>query len=248
MAGGIAGLFAAASTDGNVLTTGFLTIICGAIVGVITAACAFLVAYLNNATKLQKEIGDLRDQLSALREKNDREIKTLRDNSDKETRELRTKLHDAELKERDLQYDLSRAYRRIEVLESTAGIAHPPAIFGVVIADFHGTIQEFSPSLTPILGYLPEQMRGQDITKLIPPESMEQHRAKFNEAVKPGVTLDPTKKINTYALDKDGRNVPVSISLRKWVGETQLITATITVRPSASNVPPGTPQRRSTDI
>lgn len=238
VAGGLTGLFAAASSgDATVWSTSLYMLFFSAIIGVITAACAFLVAYLNNATKLQKEIGDLRDQLSSLRDK-----------SDKENRELRIKLHEAELKERDLQYDLSRAYRRIEVLESTAGIAHPPAIFGVVIADFHGTIQEFSPSLTPILGYLPEQMRGENIEKLIPPELMEQHRTKFKEAIKPGYSIDPTRKLNTYALDKDGRKVPVSVSLRKWDGETQLITATITVRPSASGViAPGTPQRRSTD-
>lgn len=237
--GGLTGLFAAASSgEGGVLSTGFWTIAGGAVVGVITAACAFLVAYLNNATKMQKEIGELRDQMSALREK-----------ADRESRELRTKLHEAELKERDLQYDLSRAYRRIELLESTAGIAHPPAVFGVVITDFSGTIQEFSPSLTSVTGYLPEQMRGENLEKLIPTDLLIEHKDRFSKAIKPGSVVDPTDKLNTYLMDKEGRRVPVSISLRKWVGETQLITATVTVRPSASagTLPPGTPQRRSTD-
>lgn len=249
--GGLGGLFAAVSSgDATGLSTGLWMLFGSAIVGVITAACAFLVAYLNNATKLQKEIGELRDQISALRVKSDNEIKEIRDKADMESRELRSKLHEAELQERDLKYDLSRAQRRIEILETTAGISHPPAIFGVVIGDFSGTIQEFSPSLTPILGYLPEQMRGESIEKLIPLDMLELHRAKFKEAIKPGVTLDPTKKLNTYALDKDGRRVPVSISLRKWVGETQLITATITLRPSAmaGTHGPNTPQRRSTDV
>jgi PAS domain S-box-containing protein len=225
--GGLAGLFAAASNENaGPLSTGVWTIIGGSVVGVLTAASAFLVSYFNNATKLQKEIGELRDQVGKLRDE----------------------LHTTLLREKDLKYDLERAQRRIDALETTAGVAHPPAIFGVVIADFTGTIQEFSPSLTPILGYLPEQMRGKNIEELVPSEYLTLYREKFQHAIKAGVTLDPTKKINTYALDKDSRKVPVSIALRKWTGETQLITATITLRPSAlAGTDNNSPRRRSTD-
>ena len=199
---------------------------------------------------MQKEIGDLREQISKLREKSDLEISALRLKHDADSMELRTKLTDSLLREKDLKYDLERAQRRLEVLESTAGISHPSLIFGVVIADYKGIIQEFSLSLTPALGWLPEQMRGESIDKMIPAELMEAYRGSFFDSIKPGAVVDPTKKINTYALDKNGHKVPVSLSLRKWGGDTELITATVTVRPSASagTLPIGTPQRRSTDI
>lgn len=250
MLGGLAGLFAAAShSDTTVLSAGFWTMVGAALLGVLTAGSSFLVAYLNNATKMQKEIGDLRDQISKLREKSDLEISTLRTKSDADTTELRSKLTDSLLREKDLKYDLERAQKRIDVLETTAGIIHPTLMFGVVIADFNGIIQEFSPSLTPALGYLPEQMRGESIEKLIPAEYMEGYTVRFKESIKPGMTVDPTKRINTYALDKNGHRVPVSISLRKWVGDTKLITATIVIRPSASaGNNSNTPKRRSTDI
>ena len=226
--GGIVGLFASAANDGGPLTAGFLTVVGGAIVGVITAACAFLVAYLNNATKLQKDIGELRQQVHKL--END--------------------LHTSLLREKDLKYDLERAQKRIEVLENTAGISHAQVLPGVVIADFNGIIQEYSPSLTATLGWLPEQMRGESIERLIPSDLLEAHRTKFKAAMDHGGVIDSSKRLNTYALDKNGNRVPVTISLRKWGGEFPFITATVVIRPSASagTLDHHTPRRRSSDI
>lgn len=150
-----------------------------------------------------------------------------------------------------LKADLERTQLRVANLETATGTAPTTVnIPGVIVADKAGIIQVFSPSLTMWLGWTPDEMYGRSIETLVPPEHLEAHRAGFGRGTPVGAVLDPTKKIHTFVLDKTGKRVSVTISVRKWPGPDGHFTATLQQRSSTmgGTVPPGTPNRRAGDV
>lgn len=149
-----------------------------------------------------------------------------------------------------LRAELERTQMRVAVLETNSGVTPIVSnVPGVIIADKTGTIIEFSPSLASWLGWTPEEMRGKNIESLVPSEHLEAHRAGFAKGAALGAVLDPTRRIFTFILNKLGKRVGATISVRKWPGPEGHMTATITQRESASvgPYPPGTPHRRASD-
>lgn len=112
---------------------------------------------------------------------------------------------------------------------------------GLVIADIHGTIMEFSPSLTPLLHYLPRDVRGKNVDMFIPDRFLGAHR-KGMEGIRATDTPPWSERIILgYGITKEGTEVPVSITLSAWKtakGE-WLISATVRRRlqdPAASGI------------
>ncbi len=179
---------------------------------------AFMVAYFNNATRLMKRVDELTTKVFVLQD---------------ESASCRQR-------EADLKMDLDRCASRIRALESFTGSgAAPSTVSGIIVADLHGVIKEFSPAVTPILHYLPKEVVGKPISVLVPRELQQQHKEGFARAVLNPTALDSGRELLTYALNREGEQVPVGITLHGWrTGEEGLITATIRQR-AASQPPSG---------
>jgi PAS domain S-box-containing protein len=230
-----------AITPGSALGMGAGATVVG---GIVVGGAMYLTSLLTGGKRMIDRIDEL----------NTRVFKITDDLAECKTAHSDAKLDvaNARIENVQLKGELERMQLRIGTLEANSGQVPVPAGFipGVIITDKSGTIVEFSPSLTSWLGWNPEEMRGQNIEKVVPPEHLDAHRAGFFKAVTPGVTLDPTRIINTAVLDKTGKRVPVSISIRKWPGPDGNMTATLKPRllAQAGTLPPGTPARRSGDV
>lgn len=160
------------------------------------------------------------------------------DMQDDQIRVLQKSDADCRQREADLKADVVRSQRRIETLEHASMVLPIPVsvpLPGVIVANRAGIIQEFQSSLTVFLGWTSEEMKGQSIEKLMPPDELAKHRPAFAKASSPGGTIDPTKSVETYALDKSGQRVPIAITLKGWDAPGGLITATIQLRGRSLN-------------
>lgn len=130
-----------------------------------------------------------------------------------------------------LKGELKAALGRIRALEAHTGTgADVSPIPGVVVAKPDGTIVVFGPSLVPILGWLPDEMYGRNISVLVPPELLIKHELAFKKFIQAGVSADPAKVILTQALTKSRARVAVSINLKSLPAESLLV-AEIRQRP-----------------
>lgn len=195
---------------------------------IILAAGGFLIVWLNNGKTLMVQVGELHTQVHNLSEKL-----------------AECQLEHAQVQIREAQYkaDLERTQLRITVLENATGIhpPQPPMLAGILITDKQGIIQEASPALSVFLGWAPEDLREQPADILVPERLKEGHRKAFLEAMQPSYVIDPTRKINTHALDKTGREIPVTLTVREWPGDDGMLTAIIEPRASANSIPPPLP-------
>lgn len=179
------------------------------VIAVLTGAGLLFVAWLNNGRTLMNRVNELTTQILASQRS---EIKC-----------------QSELVK--LEEQLKAAVQRIRALESHTGTGSDISpIPGVVVARPDGIIVVYSPSLVPILGWLPIEMEGRQVTTLIPPEVVHQHTAAFRAFVAKGEPADPAKTILSYALTKSNARVPVSINLKSLPAE-KLIVAEIRQRP-----------------
>lgn len=195
--------------DGSALTVD------AAIVGIIVAAAGLLIGWLGNGKQMMVKLNTLTTQVFDLQEK---------------AAGFQKADLECEVREAELKAELASAQRRIEVLETVTGVTHSTPVPGIVIAGQDGIIREFSPSMTVFLGWTAEEMLGQSIEKMMPPDELAKHHAAFANVISHGLGIDPTKRVLTYALDKNGTRVPISIGLRRWDGAETFITATITPR------------------
>lgn len=186
----------------------------GMVIAFFVAVGGFVIAYFNNATRLLKRVDDLTTRMFDLQD----EASKCRE------------------READLKAEMARMGRRIHDLEKVSG--EPLGLLsvtGIIVANLKGIIREFSPALTPILHYLPEEVTGKSIEMFVPPELMEKHRVSFALAAENPDLIDPTRPVITYAVDKQGMHVPVVINLHGWrEGDQGLITATIKQRAASS--------------
>lgn len=207
--------------------SGSLTGVLGAFVGIfalVTAIVGYLVARVNNATQLTARIDVLTNQVF----------------------DLEGQARNCERREGDLKAELTRALMRIAHLEREHGMEPGESSVGVVVADLRGIIRVFSPSLTPLFRWLPQELIGKPITILMPPDERQHHSKKFAMFVSDTTrtTLDSSFIILTYAINKHGDCFPVAITLSGWqVGTEGLITATIRERAIGSN-----PTERAKDV
>lgn len=185
-------------------------------VSVLTAAGGIVLAYLGNARTTLERLNQLQKQIFAQQD---------------ELGKLRDQEHDCLRREADLKAEVTALRERMKSVEAATGLTPPPALAGIVVADLKGAIQEYSPALVPILGYLPSEMVGKNVAVLVPPELREAHcRGLEHHAADPD-SIDPGREILTYALAKNGSRVPVAITLKAWrTGGEGLITATVKQR------------------
>lgn len=208
------------------------------VAGIVVSSGGILLAWLNSGGRLVNRVDELTTQVFK---------------AQNERLECERKHANSELKLADALHDISQYQRRVERLEAATGLTPPPAsIPGLVVVSLDGRVIEFSPALTSMLGWTPAEMAGASIERLVPPELIDRHRAGFASALVPGAKIDPAKKIHTYALDRNGRRVPVSISVRKWA-EGGFMTAMIQARPSAEmeqarKATDGDPMRKSVSV
>lgn len=97
--------------------------------------------------------------------------------------------------------------------------APPVSVPGLIIADISGTIKEFSPSLTPLLHWLPGQMRGKNVSVLAPERLREAQAAGLRKVAETGQPPWTERVVLTHALTREGEEVPVSITLSGWQTE-----------------------------
>lgn len=185
-----------------------------AVWAVIGAMATLFVTWLTGARQLQVQVNILTEKMFVINE---------------ELLKEKEKNHKCELERADDRAELSRALHRIGKLEIGTGIGGGEPGVGLVIADLKGIIRVFSPSLTPVFRWLPQEVIGKPITMLMPPDSA----AKYAQAFKLFVadekrSTDSSRIIFTEAVTKTGNRFKVAISLDGWqVGSEGLITATV---------------------
>ncbi len=200
----------------DVVETGHLVGIGGILIGVLTAATLVLVAWLGNARRTQHEIGQLHVRVSELT-----------------TRVFGLIDEGAACKKReaDLKMEVHSLSIQMRLLQMKEGLEPPTPIPGIIVADIKGKILAYSPSLVPMLGWLPNEMERQSIEVLVPPDLMQQHRVAFARYA--AMPNPPTERdLITYALAKSGSRVPVTIHLKSLQPE-GLVTAEIRQRAEA---------------
>lgn len=108
---------------------------------------------------------------------------------------------------------------------------------GLIVADLRGVIREASPAMLAILHWPPRELVGQSVEKIIPERLREVHRKGMAAIVTSGRPPWPERVILTYALTKQGDEVPVKIRLYGWqVGAKEwLISAEIQRRLSSGD-------------
>jgi PAS domain S-box-containing protein len=109
------------------------------------------------------------------------------------------------------------------VVQRLQGLAkdEAPAVSvpGLIIADVNGTVREFSPSLTPLLHWLPAQMRGKNVSVLVPERLREAQAAGLKKVAETGQPPWTERSVLTHALTREGEEVPVTITLSGWQTE-----------------------------
>lgn len=134
----------------------------------------------------------------------------------------------------DLRAEVAAQAVRLRHLEVATGTTPKSPLAGLLVADMKGTIRVCSPSLVPILGWLPSELEGKPITAVVPPETRAVHAAGIEAFVARGQPADPQKPVVTYALSKSGARVPVTIHLKSLLPE-GLVSAEIRERASAGD-------------
>nr|CRH05714.1 putative Histidine kinase with PAS 4 domain, PAS domain, HisKA domain, HATPase c domain, Response regulator receiver domain and Hpt domain [Candidatus Magnetococcus massalia] len=91
----------------------------------------------------------------------------------------------------------------------------------ILIADAKGELVFCNPAATRLFGYTEEEMMGQNLTVLIPPELHDGHHAGFNRAMQSGTLVHAGKVLELPALCKDGKQLTVEVTLSMWHTETE---------------------------
>ncbi|MEW5769426.1 MAG: EAL domain-containing protein [Pseudomonadota bacterium] len=107
------------------------------------------------------------------------------------------------------QVELSDAEQRFRMLLTTAADA-------IIMTDQEGRIRLWNDAATRVFGYSAEEMFGQTVDKLIPPECREAHRQGM-ERIAQGNSPQYAGRIAEFqALRRDGSAFPIEISLNTW--------------------------------
>jgi PAS domain S-box-containing protein len=133
-------------------------------------------------------------------------------------------LHEVQTSEAECRVKVARLEGEIKLLEMTVRRMQRnmgddlPAITapGVIVADINGMIQVASPSLTPLLHYLPHELRGKSVEVLMPDRYKADHRKALAAVGATGTPPWTERVILGEALTKEGEEVPVTISLSGW--------------------------------
>lgn len=104
----------------------------------------------------------------------------------------------------------------IQRLQGFAGDELPPTIQpGLIIAEMDGTIRIASPTLTPLLHWLPEDLVGQNLEILVPEEYRDRHKKAIEKLLASG-QAPQTRILEVEALTKEGKKVKVTTTIKGW--------------------------------
>lgn len=88
------------------------------------------------------------------------------------------------------------------------------ALDAVVVADEHGLVVEWSPQAERLFGWTRAEAVGRDVGELlVPPERRAEHAAGLRRAAAGGEPVLLGRRVEMEALARDGRRVPVELSL-----------------------------------
>jgi PAS domain S-box-containing protein len=113
-------------------------------------------------------------------------------------------------------HKLREASSSIEVPYAVLAATAPDAI---VTVDEASTILSVNPATEHIFGWTAEEMVGQSLRMIIPPEYRARHDAGMARYLATGQRRIPWTGISVPALTKDGRRIPIEISFGEFVHE-----------------------------
>jgi PAS domain S-box-containing protein len=90
-------------------------------------------------------------------------------------------------------------------------------VSAIIVADMNGKITDWNPAATSLLHWSQEEAVGKDISILIPPGLRGKHSQAFFQAISGQAGTENPPPMETSALTKDGRVIPVTIEIRCWV-------------------------------
>jgi PAS domain S-box-containing protein len=109
--------------------------------------------------------------------------------------------------QKKMEHDLQAGEARMRAITDSARDA-------ILMLDPQGRISYWNPAATHILGYAREEAMGRNLHELITPERyMEAHRNAFPEFVRTGRGAAIGKTLELQARCRDGREIPVAVSL-----------------------------------
>jgi PAS domain S-box-containing protein len=160
------------------------------------------------------------DRLERRIDAQDAEIKHDRERHEADYRQWASKNAECMAEAAGLKGDVRLMQATIQRLQGLAKDEAPPvSVPGLIIADIGGTIKEFSPSLTPLLHWLPGQVRGKNVSVLVPERLREAQAAALRKVVETGQPPWTERSVLTHALTREGEEVPVTITLSGWQTE-----------------------------
>jgi len=180
----------------------------------ITAAGTALVTVLATVHKHRKESrADALAEYQALVERMQKEL----DAHTAAMAIVQARLTDCEVDRAELRGELKLQATLIRRLQVRTGDEVPPTVLpAVIVCDAQGIIMLASPAITPMLHWLPGELKGKSIDMLMPERYRCAHEVAFKNGVLRTETPWPDRSIMGHALTKYGQEVPVYISLSGW--------------------------------
>lgn len=93
------------------------------------------------------------------------------------------------------------------------------ALDAIVISDDRGRIQSWNRAAQAIFGYAEAEVLGRPLTCIVPERFRQRHRAGLERALREGHGPVVGRAANVVGLTRDGREVPIELSLSSWVWE-----------------------------
>ncbi len=88
---------------------------------------------------------------------------------------------------------------------------------GIIAIKNDGTISEANPAAEQLFGYTSDELIGQPITKLMPPEDAEHHHVFLARSMLSETPENMTKSREIFGLCKDGRRIPLGIAVSRVI-------------------------------
>lgn len=203
---------------------------------------------------MQESIEKLRAEVDTQKTSHNKELETLKREYRQESDQMRKdyteerkritdrvdaliiSMHQCEVEKTKLEGTVQIMQNDLRRLQVKAGDEPPPVVVpGIIIADMEGVIRVSSPAITSLLHWLPEDLIGENINKMIPVKFQEAHNKGLDNVRVTGKPPWTSRVIVSKALTKEGEEVPVSIALKGWQTKPSgdwLINAEITLLPN----------------
>lgn len=192
-----------------------------AVGAVVTAGLAGLVTWMTARSKVKreersdaiKEWREITDGLQLRIDKADAKI----DAQASEMTHLQVEHAECMKENAELRGDIRLLQSSVQRLQGLAGDEAPATVLATVItADLTGKVLNASPSVAPLLHWLPQELTGRNVELLIPERLRDAHRAGLRKVAETGQPPWTERPVLAHALTKDGAEIPVAITLHGW--------------------------------